>query len=103
MTIFEQAISDLWGHSDFLSEFVYEGKTYRGWITKKEESVVYSESGLEEESPFTISVKPDTMVKLPKRADRITFGGEEYKVLSVEWDSARASIAFDVVKPSKGV
>lgn len=103
MNIFDKAISDLWMHEDFLSEFVYEGEVYRGWITKKEESVVYTESGLEEESPFTISVKPDTMAKLPKRMDRISFAGEEYKVLSVEWDSARSSVSFDVVKPSKGV
>lgn len=102
MTAFTTAINDIFSCKDFLEHAQIGDEIYEVICSAVGDGIVYSDAGTVSDVSFKLALKLP-LQKIPKVGDKIRFRGEQYKVASMETDSAAASMYVFLQSLSKGI
>lgn len=99
MTIFETAMNDIFGHTDFLERCSVDGINYNCICSALKDEIAYLDTGSENPAMFTLDIKLP-LEKHIKINDKVMFREVKYRVSSVDFDSANVSIKLHLIEDS---
>jgi hypothetical protein len=102
MNPFEKLMTDIFNNEDFLEPVAIDGINYSCIVSTLSDGFAFTEAGREAEETFSIDLKLP-IKNMPQINSKVIFRGGNYKVSSIETDSANTSIKLVIIGTSKGI